>query len=137
MNIDISHAMSYIHKRGLIHRYLKIDNIRVWIRVWIRKLLISDLWRFFDFNKTMHSCRQKWKEETNTTIKQMFTHSELLLIILFFWNLPKIKNDNYISFPNSSKSASHICLDLISRCLAYDPKDRPTFDVIISDIQMN
>lgn len=65
MIIDISHAMPYIHKRGLIHRDLKIDNIMLDSSVNSKVVdfgpvkIYESFENAFDFNKTMHSCRQK------------------------------------------------------------------------------
>lgn len=150
MIIEISHAMSYIHKRGLIHRDLKIDNIMLDSNLNSKVVdfglvkIYESFENAFDFNKTMTRkvgtfafMSPEMKRGDEYDYKTDVYSFGVVVYYIVFGNLPKIKNDNYISFPSSSKSASQFCIDLISRCLAYDPKDRPTFDEIISDIQTN
>ena len=154
--VEICHAMRYLHSKGLIYRDLKIDNIML-NSVFQVKLIDFGLARFNEClfgEETMNSISMtkcvgdahfmspemmKEKEYDNKT--DVFSFG-IVLFYIFVGKLPEqtIKEkaqEKQIKLPDESPSISQICIDLISMCISFDPKERPSFDEILCFLRKN
>ena len=66
----------------------------------------------------------------------------ILLYVLFNGNLPKQSmrdklNNVPIKFPLPSSSISQFCIDLIRKCIAFEPIQRPSFEIILNEMSKN
>ena len=66
----------------------------------------------------------------------------IVIYFLFTGNLPKQSmkdkmKGKEINLPEKSSSISDFCIQLIKRCLSYDPKDRPSSEEILNDLRKN
>lgn len=64
----------------------------------------------------------------------------VVLFFIFYGKLPKQSlkdktNGKEIVFPSESNNISQFCVDLIKKCLAFNPSKRPTFEEILTDIR--
>lgn len=154
--IEIIHAMISIHSHNMIYRDLKIENVRLDSNL---NSKIVDL-GFIKINETLYP------ESTNTQSSMMkgfgsaiFMAPEILndekydnkvdvysfgMILLFILegNVPKytlkdkMKRKD-VPLPNPSSFISKFCIDLILRCLSFDPETRPSFIEILNEIRSN
>ena len=66
----------------------------------------------------------------------------IVLYVLFTGNLPKQSmkdklNNKPIQFPPPSRSLSSYCIELIKKCLSYEPSKRPSFEDILENMKSN
>ncbi len=154
--IEIIHAMLFIHNHGLIHRDLKIDNIRL-NSLLESKIADLNLVKINDLiNQTVSQSQSSFvknlgdaiymspellKEEKYDNKTDVYSFG-VLLYHLFEGSLPKytIKSklkQKEFPLPSPSDSISKFCIDLISRCISFDPKLRPSFENILEQVRLN
>ena len=154
--VEIVHGMKAIHKKGLIHRDLKIENIRLnciyeakiidFGLVRIHELL-SDNYSFVQDTMTkgvgtFHYMSPEMLNEEDYDYKTDVYSFGVVLYYLFIGSLPKQKMKDktsgvMITLPKQSESISKFCIELISKCLSFKPAARPTFDEILTMIRDN
>lgn len=153
--IEIIHGMIYIHKRSLLHRDLRMENIR------LNSLLNAKIVDF-GFAKINESFFPNFSVTRSSMIglkKSIFIAPELLgdeeysnkvdvysfaviLCFLFTGTLPKYSlkekmNKKEFPLPSPSSSISEFGVDLISRCLSFDYESHPSFEDILNEIREN
>lgn len=155
--IEIAHAMKYLHKLGMIHRDLKIENIMV-NSVYETKLVDFGLVRISEslfngysfveesFTKGIgtfaYMSPEMLNEEEYDNKTDVYSFG-VVLYFMFLGTLPKQSmkdktNGIPIMVPSSqSPSVSQFCIDLITQCLKPDPSDRPSFETILNDMRSN
>lgn len=154
--VEIAHGMNFIHKLGLIHRDLKIDNIRLNC-IYEAKIIDFGLVRIHEILFEKYSFVQDSMTRGVGTFSymspEMLNQDEydyktdvysfgVVLYFMFIGDLPKqsLKEKMAsikIKLPKPSDSISKLCIDLISKCLSYKPSDRPSFDEILKMIRDN
>ena len=154
--IDIVHAMSFLHKRGMMHRDLKVENVMFnsifetkivdFGMVEINESAIKDysfvndsLSRGTEALEFMSPEMIKGDKYDNKTDIYSFG---VLLYFLFAGSLPHQEiedklNGKKISLPSQSPSISSFCINVISKCLSFDPSDRPSFENILDEMRKN
>lgn len=152
--VEIVHAMNYIHKHGMIHRDLKIDNIML-NSVFEVKLVDFGLVRIHEvFNNdysflndsmtkgvgTLAYMSPEMMNEEHYDYKTDVYSFGIVLYFIFIGKLPKQgmkdkMNGKMIDLPSSSPGISQFCIDLIKKCLKVDPNERPSFEDILIDIR--
>lgn len=154
--IVIVHGMIFIHNHGLIHRGLQTENIRLnsFLKskivdlglVKIKELLVPN----YSFSQTsfqkgfgsaIFMSPELLKEEDYDNKTDVYSFG-ILLYNVFTEKLPKYSlkdknNQKDFPLPNPSSSISEFCINLISSCLSFDPKNRPSFDEILNQIRTN
>lgn len=154
--IDIVHAMSFLHKKGMMHRDLKVENVMFnsifetkiadFGMVEIKESAIKDysfvndsLSRGTEALEFMSPEMIKGDKYDNKTDIYSFG---VLLYFLFVGSLPHQEiedklNAKKISLPSQSPSISSFCINVISKCLSFDPSDRPSFENILDEMRKN
>ena len=155
--LEIVHAMKYLHKRGMIHRDLKIENIML-NSVLETKLVDFGLVRinecvlngysFVDDSLTKgigtfgYMSPEMLNEEDYDNKTDVYSFG-VVLYYMFFGSIPKqsLKDKTtgkQIKVPSSpSSSVSQFCIDLITKCLSPDPANRPSFESILDEMRKN
>ena len=154
--IEIAHAMNFIHKKGLIHRDLKIDNIRL-NSVYEAKIIDFGLVRIhecllenYSFIKEsitkgvgtfMYMSPEMLNEEDYDYKTDVYSFG-IVLHFIFVGSIPKQSltdkmTGKKIVLPKESHDISTCCIDLISKCLSFKPSERPTFEEILKIIRNN
>lgn len=154
--LDICHAMDFLHKRGMIHRDLKIENIML-NSLFQTKLVDFGLVKLTetaikDFSYVSDSLTkgvgtfaymspEMANEEEYDNKTDVYSFG-VILHFMFTGELPKQSlkdklNGSKIKMPSPSKSISEFCIDLIKNCLSYKPSDRPSFDEILTQLREN
>lgn len=148
--------MNFIHKKGLIHRDLKIDNIRL-NSIFEVKIIDFGLVRIHEVLNENYSFVQSsltkgvgtfaymspemLNEEDYDYKTDVYSFGVILHFIfvgsLLKQNLKDKMVGNSIKPPKSSESISKLCIELISKCLSYKPSERPSFDEILKMIRDN
>ena len=154
--IEIAHAMNYIHKKGLIHRDIKIDNIRL-NSIFEAKIIdfgfvriheaLDKNYSFFQSSMTkgvgtFDFMSPEMLNKEDYDYKTDVYSFGLVLYFIFIGSLPKQKlkdkmAGNPIKPPQPSESISKFCIELILKCLSYKPSERPSFDAILKMIRDN
>lgn len=154
--IDIVHAMRYIHKKGLIHRDLKIENIML-NSVFEAKVVdfglvrihesLSDDYSFVNESMTkgvgtLAYMSPEMIGEKDYDYKTDVYSFGVVLYYIFVGNLPKYSitdktNNKPFPLPSQSSSISSLCIDIIKKCTKHNPLDRPSFDDILNDLRKN
>ena len=152
--IEIVHAMNYIHKKGLIHRDLKIENIML-NSIFETKIIgfglvkineyVNDQFSFV--NESMTKCvgtlaymsPEMLNEEEYDNKTDVFSFG-VVLHFIFIGSLPKqgMKDKligKKIKLPPPSASLSQSCIELLEKCFEPSPKDRPSFETILDDLR--
>lgn len=152
--VEIAHAMNYLHKNGIIHRDLKIENIML-NSVFEVKIVDFGLIRIHEiFNDEYSFLNESMSYNVGTLAymsPEMLNEQEydyktdvysfgVVLFFIFYGKLPKQSlkdktNGKEIVFPSESNNISQFCIDLIKKCLAFNPSKRPTFKEILTDIR--
>lgn len=153
MKVKVAFAMDFIHKLGMIHRDLKIENIMLNSGL-EAKVIDFDLVHVDDnvFDNTQYSMTkgigtlaymspemQNEDEYNNKTDVYSFG---VVLHVLFTGKILKQKMNDKLAkvppkLPSPSSSISKECIELIRRCLSFEPSDRPSFDEILEYMQIN
>lgn len=154
--VEICHAMLYLHSKGLIYRDLKIDNVML-NSVFQVKLIDFGLARINEClfgEETMNSISmtkgvgnmhfmspEMMKEEEYDNKTDVFSFG-IVVFYIFVGRLPKQSMKEkamgkQIKLPEESPSISKCCIDLISKCVSFDPKERPSFDEILGYLREN
>lgn len=148
--VEIVHGMRFIHKNKMIHRNLKLENIRMnctfdakitdFGLVKIHETSNED-YSFLSQSmskglKAMEYMSPEMSEDNNYNFKTDVYSFGILLYYLFVGKLPnqslKDKLDGKkIKLPKPSSSISKDCIDLISKCVSFKSSERPTFDDIL------
>ncbi|KAK8895273.1 hypothetical protein M9Y10_023717 [Tritrichomonas musculus] len=154
--VEIAHALSYLHKKGMIYRDLKIDNIML-NDVFEVKLIDFGLVKITECLNSqysfVHETMTKGVGTFDYMSPEMLNEDDynektdvysfgILLFVIFTGSLPKIKlkdklNGKSFQLPDESNSISKFCINLIEKCVCYDPDSRPSFDQILSDMKKN
>ena len=154
--VEIVHAMNFIHKKGLIHRDLKIDNIRLNC-IFEAKIIDFGLVRIHEILSDKYSFVQESMTKGVGTFAymspEMLNQEDydyktdvysfgIVLYFLFVGSLPtQSLRDKLIGkkveMPRPSQSISKCCIELISKCLSFEPSGRPSFDEILKFISDN
>ena len=154
--VDIVHAMRFLHKKGMIHRDLKAENIAL-NSVFEAKLIDFGLVR-------IHECLSKDYSFVSETMSrgvgtffymspEMINEEKydyktdvysfgVLLHFIFLGDVPKQSTKDKlsgtpISLPGPSSSISSFCIQLIKKCMQFKPEDRPSFDEILKELREN
>ena len=146
--VEIAFAMSYIHQKGMIHRDLKLENVML---NYIFEAQLID----FGF---AHVCNLSQSGESLTTgvgtlaymSPEMLNEEKydcktdvysfgVLLFVLFTKHFPKQNHkdkltNQKIRFPRPSSSISSFCIEIIKKCMTFEPSKRPSFDDILNDM---
>ncbi|KAK8884318.1 hypothetical protein M9Y10_043426 [Tritrichomonas musculus] len=155
--IEIAHAMKYMHKHGMIHRDLKIENIRL-NSIFETKLVDFGLVRInecllngYSFVEdsltkgvgTLAYMSPEMLNEEDYDCKTDVYSFGVILYFMFFGSIPKQSlkdktNGKPITVQFSpSPSVSSFCIELIRKCLSPNPSDRPSFKMILDEIRKN
>lgn len=152
--IEIVHVMNYIHKKGLIHRDLKIENIML-NSIFDTKIVdfglvrineyVNDQYSFVNESMTKgvgtlaYMSPEMLNEEEYDNKTDVFSFG-VVLYFIFTGSLPKqgMKDrliGKKIKLPPPSASISQSCIALIEKCLETSPKDRPSFETILDEMR--
>lgn len=143
----IAFGMAHVHKLGMIHRYIKINNIMLNKRfeakiidfglVHVSEMLNGE--SFVSLTKgigTFAYMSPEMLNEDDYDYKTDVYSIGVYLYVLFTGSLPKQKFNEKLSkkvpLPNPSPSISKFCIELIRRCMEIKPKNRPSFDEILN-----
>ncbi|KAK8887789.1 hypothetical protein M9Y10_038846 [Tritrichomonas musculus] len=159
--LEICSGMSHIHRIGLIHSDLRVENIMLnsimegkiiglgldRIAMFIRKGVSHDedshfkssLMKDISTFAYMSPELQKELEYDNRTDVYSFG---VVLHVIFTGKLPKLSLKDKVSgkkvdLPEPSDGISPFCIQLIDKCMEFDPSKRPTFDEILDELQKN
>ena len=149
--LDIVHAMNHLHKNGMIHRDLKIENIML-NSLFETKIadfgLVKVAESFIDsysfvgetltkkVGSSLLYMSPEMANEDNYNEKTDVYSFGIVLHYIFVGNLPKQSltdklNGKKIKMPSPSDSISPFCIQLIDLCLSYSPSKRPSFEQIL------
>ena len=155
--LDIVHAMNYLHKHGMIHRDLKIENIMLneffetkLVDFGLMKITESALDDFSCVEDSMtkgvgtlaYMSPEMMNEEDNYDSKTDVYSFGVVLHFIFTGKFPKQKMMDKmigkpVELPSPSKLISPFCIKLISMCLEYSPSKRPSFKEILDLMREN
>ena len=154
--LEIAHAMNFLHKRDMMHRDLKIENIML-NSFFETKLVDFGLVKisetvFNDFSYVEDSLSkgvgtltymspEMASEEEYDNKTDVYSFG-VVLHVIFAGNLPRqtLKEKvtgKKIQMPSPSKSISKFCIKLIEKCLSFDPSKRPSFEEILIQLRKN
>lgn len=154
--LEIAHTMAYLHKRGIIFCDLNVDNIMIdsnfnvkiidFHHAQINKSIENDVSIMNDPMSigfgTLAFMSPEMINEDEYGFKADTYSFGIVLYFIYFGCLPKQNMKDKMSgktfpLPKESDSASSLVLDLISKCVAFNPSQRPTFKEILNDVRMN
>ena len=150
--VEIAFGMSHIHKHGMIHRDLKLENVMV-NYIFEAQLIDFGLAYVDEMKTTTFTSKTKGigtlaymspemaNEEDYDNKTDVYSFG-VLLFVLFTRRFPKQSMKDKLSnveiqFPPASSSISKFCINLIKKCMSFNPKKRPTFDQILEDMFNN
>lgn len=152
--LDIAHAMNFIHKRGMMHRDLKIENIM--LNSFFETKLVD-----FGLVRISESVIDGYVEDSLTRGVGTLTYMSpemaneeqydnktdvysfgVVLHVIFTGNLPKQSlrdkiSGKSITLPQHSNLISPFCIKLIEQCLSFTPSNRPSFEEILNQMREN
>lgn len=147
--IEICSAMKEVHKAGIIHRDLKLENILLDKNNHV-KLSDFSICTFFDNNGSMNHTQMigtlKFMapeiilEQTDYNEKiDVYSFGVVFFLILTKGEFPKI---NIVDVGKGKKAEipkfiTEFSRDLINLCWSFDPKERPSFDDIYRNLTEN
>lgn len=143
--LEIAFGMMYIHKNGIIHRDLKLENVML-NSIFEAKIIDFDQCHVKDYQELNESLTKGIgtldymspeminKEKYNNST-DVYSYG-IVLFKLFTGHLPEQNmrdkmNNKPIRFPKPSPSFSENCIELIKKCTSYDKTERPSFERII------
>lgn len=154
--LDVAHAMNFLHKSGLIHRELKIENIMLnsfletkliglgFVR--INELLVNNFSYVKDslakgIGSFAFMSPEMANEEEYDSKTDVYSFG-VILHVIFAGNLPNQSLNEKMSgkkfkLPNPSDSISPFCINLIEQCTVRSPLKRPSFDNILNQLREN
>lgn len=154
--LEIVHAMNFLHKQGMMHRDLKIENIMI-NSVFDTKIvdfgyakITETVCNNFSFVQnslskgigTFDYMSPEMANEDDYDNKTDVYSFGIVLHFMFLGYLPKQKlreklNGKEIHLPSPSDSISSFCLNLIRHCLSFSPEKRPSFEEILNYLRTN
>lgn len=154
--LDIVHAMNFLHKHGMIHRNLTIENIMLnaFFNTKLVNFGLAKVSESIDndtniLNESMtkkvgsleYMSPEMAREEEYDNKVDVYSFGKILHII-FTGELPKQSlNDKIkgkkINLPIPSISISKFCIELIDQCLSPKPSKRPSFEDILNMMRTN
>ena len=148
--VEISHGMKYLHSKNLIYRDLKIDNIMLnsvfqvklidFGLAKINEILLGDeFMSTYSVTKGVGSENFMSPEMINSDDYDSKTDVYSFGFVLYYIFVGKLPEQNIkdiiahkiIKLPKQSPSISQVCIDLMSKCLSFNPDERPSFEEII------
>ena len=154
--LDVAHAMNFLHKSGLIHRELKVENIMLnsfletkliglgFVR--INELLVNNFSYVKDslakgIGSFAFMSPEMANEEEYDSKTDVYSFG-IILHVIFAGNLPNQSLNEKMSgkkfkLPNPSDSISPFCINLIEQCTVRSPLKRPSFDSILNQLREN
>ena len=149
--VEVAFGMSHIHRHGMMHRDLKLDNIMMnsvfdskiidFGLVHVNEMSISGSSLTKGVGTLAYMSPEMLNEEEYDNKTDVYSYG-IVLFALFTGNLPKqsirerMTNVNF-EYPAVPSNISEYCINLIKRCTAFKATERPTFDDIIKDIFHN
>ena len=147
--VEIAHGMAYLHKLGIIHRDLKIDNIILnsklnakivdfvlaSISEYLFKQYSIEQYLFKQYSIEQEYMSPEMMNEEDYDCKTDVYSFGIFLYSLFMQMLPKKNDKNQIELPNQSTSISEFGINFIKSCVLFNPEDRPTFENILNEIR--
>lgn len=153
--LEIASGMLHLHERGMIHCCLKIEHIML-NSVFEAKII--DLQIELGFDSLVHQdglSRDGKISKSNRTLVSMSpeladdkdydgktdVYSFGTILYHLFTGKPleqpaKDKSEGAsIKMPTPSDNISQFCIDLIQKCVAFDPNNRPTFKDILDEMR--
>ena len=145
--IEVAFGMKRLHQSGMIHRDLKIDNIMLnWILE--AKIIDFDLVHIDDKDEgsltkgvgTLDYMSPEMLNKGKYDNKTDVYSYGIVVFVLLTGRLPKQNltdkmNKKPIKFPRHSSSLTAEGIELINKCTAFEPKDRPSFSEILEMIE--
>lgn len=145
--LEIAFGMSHLHKLGMIHRDLRIDNIMLnsgfeakiinfgLVHHGIAEMLTRDIGTLTYMSPEMQN------EDDYDNKTDVYSYG-VILYALFAGKLPKQKMKDKLNkvpphFPKPSSSISIVCIQLIMKCMSFETKERPSFQNIIDYMYQN
>ena len=151
--VEIAHAINFIHRRGMIHRDIKVENIML-NSCFEAKLVDFGLVRIEEFFSgqdfvttsltkgigTLAYMSPEMASEEEYSNKTDVYSFGIVLHYIFTGGLPAYSMKDkmlgkQIPLPSASSSVSEFCIDLISKCTSSKPDSRPSFEEILEDIR--
>lgn len=154
--LDIAHAMNFLHKNGMIHRDLKIENIMLneffevkLVDFGLIRITESVLNEYAYVEESMtkgigtlsYMSPEMMNEEDYDNKTDVYSFG-VVLHFIFTGKLPKQSMKDKligkpIDLPSPSSSISSFCIKLISKCLENSPSKRPSFEEILNLMREN
>lgn len=145
--LEVAFGMAHLHKLGIIHRDLRIDNIMLnsgfeakiinfgLVHHGIDEMLSRDIGTLTYMSPEM----QNEDEYDNKT--DVYSYG-VVLYAVFTGKLPKQKMKDKLNkvpphFPKPSSTISNVCIELIKNCMSFDANERPSFVKIIEYMNQN
>lgn len=155
--VEICHAMKYLHSKNFIYRDLNIDNIMLDLNMnvklinfgfahMIEMLQGEEEISIYSMTKNVGSDAFMSPEMSNDDDNyNSKTDVYSFGVVVYFIFVGKLPNQSFkekmerkpVKLPMESTSISSICIDLLSRCLSINPKDRPSFNEILEFLRAN
>lgn len=152
--VDIVHAMKYLHKNGIMHRDLKIENIML-NSIFDTKLVDFGLAKITEYAidgfsfvgdsltrgvGTLAYMSPEMINEEEYDFKTDVYSFGVVLHYMFIGSLPNLSfrdklNRKNVSLPSPSASFSPLCIELISKCMSPNQSERPSFEVILNEMR--
>lgn len=149
--------MAYIHQHGIIHRNLNIDNIMLDLNYNVKLinfaqakivecLLGPETYSISSMTKNIGSMLFMSPEMMNDDEDGTYDYKTdvysfgMVLYFIFEEKFPKYTLSDKAKrkpfpIPDESPLMSNSCINIISKCLPLDPKDRPSFKEILEEIR--
>ena len=145
--VEVAFGMSHVHRRGMMHRDLKLENIMM-NSVFESKIIDFGLVQGSDLSMSSSLTRcvgtlaymspEMASEEEYDSKTDVYSYG-VVLFALFTGSLPKQSMRDRMTnapmkYPAASSKISEFCIDLIKRCTSFESSSRPTFDEILEDM---
>lgn len=126
--VEILHGMIYLHRNGLVCRNFDIDNIML-NSVFHAKINFG----FSQFNE----CLLKRKSDNISDVNSSVYSFGLVLYSIFMGDKNMKCDMKNITNGKFTSVITECCIELISKCLLSNPKDRPSFEEILKCLREN
>ncbi|KAK8843106.1 hypothetical protein M9Y10_025297 [Tritrichomonas musculus] len=145
--IEVAFGMKHLHQSGMIHRDLKIDNIML-NSILEAKIIDFDLVHIDDKDDQSltkgvgtldYMSPEMLNNEKYDNKTDVYSYG-IVVFVLLTGHLPKQNmtdkmNKKPIKFPRHSSSLTSEGIEVINKCTAFEPKDRPSFSEILEMIE--